>query len=297
MGQRYEGDGRPHDRWRQDLVRQRSRRRGKARFPRHRSIQFIHGLCAHAGPGEDSRIYKTTDGGKTWSLQFKNNDPDAFYDAIAFWDENHGIALSDPVKGKFPLLVTDDGGAIWKRLPEPSLPASLPNEGAFAASGTCLVTFGTNDVWFGTGGGKTARVLHSSDRGRTWTASETPLSAGVESAGVFSIAFRDRDHGIAVGGDYRKPNEVGASAAVTKDGGKTWTLLDKQLPYRSGIAWAKDRWVAVGTSGSNVSVDGGMTWKELDKENYNAVGFTLTGEGWAVGPVGRIAKFKASQER
>src|SRR2546426_7670524 len=53
-----------------------------------------------AGPGEDSRIYKTTDGGKTWSLQFKNSEPAAFFDAIAFWDDKNGIALSDPVKGR-----------------------------------------------------------------------------------------------------------------------------------------------------------------------------------------------------
>ena len=98
-----------------------------------------------AGPGEDSRIYKTTDGGKTWSLQFKNSEPAAFFNAIAFWDDKNGIALSDPVKGRFLLIVTADGGKTWKRLPEKNLPKALPNEGAFAASGTCLVTHGKND--------------------------------------------------------------------------------------------------------------------------------------------------------
>ncbi len=244
-----------------------------------------------AGPGEDSRIYKTADGGKTWALQFKNPDPEAFFDAIAFWDEKNGIALSDPVKGQFQLIVTDDGGANWKPLPEKNLPPALPNEGAFAASGTCLVTHGENDVWFCTGGAKTARVFHSKDRGQNWTVSETPIIAGVESAGIFSIAFRDRKHGMIVGGDYRKPNDTGATAAITADGGKTWTLLDKPFPFRSGVAWAKDRWVAVGTSGSHFSQDNGATWKLLDRENYNSVGFTATGEGWAVGPKGRIAKF------
>jgi photosystem II stability/assembly factor-like uncharacterized protein len=121
--------------------------------------------------------------------------------------------------------------------------------------------------------------------------SETPIMAGTESAGIFSIAFRDRSHGMIVGGDYRKPNDTGATAAITSDGGKTWTGIDKPFPFRSGVAWAKDRWVAVGTSGSHFSTDNGTSWKPLDREKYNSVGFTSSGEGWAAGPKGRIARF------
>jgi photosystem II stability/assembly factor-like uncharacterized protein len=244
-----------------------------------------------AGPGEESRIYKTTDAGKNWALQFKNTEPDAFYDALAFWDEKNGIALSDPVKGKFPLVITTDGGVHWQRLPDQNLPPALPNEGAFAASGTCLITRGDQDVWFCTGGAKVARVFHSTDRGQNWTVSETPLLAGQESAGIFSIAFRDREHGLIIGGNYRQANDSTATAAITSDGGKTWKPLDKPFPFRSGAAWAKDQWVVVGTSGSDISKDNGATWKRLDNENYNSVGFTSTGEGWAVGPKGRIARF------
>jgi photosystem II stability/assembly factor-like uncharacterized protein len=244
-----------------------------------------------AGPGEASRIYKTSDGGKTWALQFRNPDQEAFFDAMAFWDDQNGVALSDPVRGQFPLIVTEDGGTHWKPLAALNLPPALPNEGAFAASGTCLVTHGKQDLWFGTGGGKTARVFHSEDRGRHWTVSETPMLAGAASAGIFSIAFRDRHHGMIVGGDYRKPNDSVATAAITTDGGKTWTLLDRPFSYRSCAAWAKDYWITAGTSGSNFSRDDGATWKLLDHENYNSVAFTSTGQGWAVGPSGRIAKF------
>jgi photosystem II stability/assembly factor-like uncharacterized protein len=244
-----------------------------------------------AGPGDASRVYKTVDGGKSWAMQFKSADPEAFLDAIAFWDEKNGVALGDPIKGQFQLIVTADGGRNWKPLSAKVLPPALPGEGAFAASGTCLVTHGERDVWFATGGAKTARVFHSKDRGQNWEARATPIIAGIESAGIFSMAFRDERHCMIVGGDYRKPNEFGATAALTSDGGKTWNLLDKRLPYRSAVAWAKDRWVAVGTSGSHVSLDDGVTWNQLDRENYNSVGFTASGEGWAVGPKGRIAKF------
>lgn len=95
---------------------------------------------------------------------------------------------------------------------------------------------------------------------------------------------------MIVGGDYRKPREVGATVAITADGGRTWTLTAGRLPYRSCVAWAKDRWVVVGTSGSNSSQDDGGTWNALDGQNYNSVAFTSTGEGWAVGPGGRIAR-------
>jgi photosystem II stability/assembly factor-like uncharacterized protein len=244
-----------------------------------------------AGPGEASRIYKTVDGGETWSLQFTNPDRDGFFDAIAFWDDRNGIALGDPVRKQFQLITTDDGGANWKQLLATDLPPALPNEGAFAASGTCLITHGKNNVWFCTGGAETARVFHSEDRGRHWTVSETPILAGIDSAGIFSIAFRDPTHGMIVGGDYRKANDAGATAAITRDGGKTWTLIDRPFPFRSGVAWAKDRWVVVGTSGSNSCQDDGATWKQLDHNNYNSVAFTATGQGWAVGPKGRIAKF------
>jgi photosystem II stability/assembly factor-like uncharacterized protein len=259
-----------------------------------RAVRAFGELTAYllsAGPGADSRIYKTTDGGKTWKLQFKSDEPKAFFDALAFWDETHGIALGDPVNGRFQLIATDDGGEHWKPLPEKGLPEALPNEGAFAASGTCLVTHGKDDVWFCTGGAKKARVFRSDDRGRSWSVSETPLAAGVESAGAFSLAFRDGKHGVLVGGDYRKPAAVTSTGAVTADGGKTWTPIEKALPFRSCVAWAKDRWVAVGTSGSDFSADDGATWKPLDEEKYNSVGFAPSGEGWAVGPKGRIAKF------
>src|SRR5437016_4615744 len=118
------------------------------------------------GPGEQSRIYKTNDGGQQWKLQFTNNNPKAFYDCFAFCDATHGIALSDSVDGKFLLLQTTDGNT-WNELHPRTLPAALPNEGAFAASGTCVATFGKNDVWFATGG-PAARVFHSTDRGQTW---------------------------------------------------------------------------------------------------------------------------------
>jgi photosystem II stability/assembly factor-like uncharacterized protein len=239
------------------------------------------------GPGDQSRIYKTSDGGKIWQRQFTNSDPKAFYDCFAFWDSTHGIAVSDSVDGKFPLVATSDG-MTWNQVAVKNMPSALPSEGAFAASGTCIATFGKSDVWFGTGG-PAARVFHSSDRGKNWTVAETPVIHGAASQGIFSLAFWTAKDGVAVGGDYKEPAKNVNVAAVTHDGGKTWTLATKPPQgYRSAVAvGASHTLVAVGTSGADLSHDGGNSWTATFKEDLNALAL-IGNSGWAVGPGGKI---------
>jgi len=239
------------------------------------------------GPGEKSRVYKGT--GDQWKLMFTNPDPKGFFDALAFWDATHGILLGDPVDGHFVIFTTDNAGETWKRQ---KTPAALPNEGAFAASNTCLIVRGTREVWFGTGG---ARVFHSTDAGETWSAVKTPMRNDSASAGIFSLAFSDARHAIAVGGDYNKATETTGNIAITGDGGKTWSPSNNGPGgYRSAVEYVADRkmWIAVGTSGSDVSIDDGKTWKTFDSGNYNAATFASGESGWAVGPKGAIARFK-----
>jgi photosystem II stability/assembly factor-like uncharacterized protein len=187
-----------------------------------------------AGPGDQSRIYHTSDAGQHWQLQFTNSNPKGFFDSMAFWDPKHGIVLGDPIpdekgKPKFELLTTDDGES-WHAVPPSQLPEALEGEGAFAASNRCIaLAEGASapdaNIWFATGG-KAARVFHSPDRGKTWEAFNTPILHGPESAGIFAIAFRDARHGVIAGGDYKHPDDDGPNLAFTSDGGKTWTLSD-----------------------------------------------------------------------
>jgi photosystem II stability/assembly factor-like uncharacterized protein len=247
-----------------------------------------------AGPGDKSRIYKTTDAGQHWTLLFTNADPKGFFDAIAFWDAQHGIVVGDPVDGRAEVLTTDDAGATWQRR---SPPAALPNEGSFAASNTCLTLFGKRDAWFGTGGPGAARVFRSKNRGRTWTVAPTPIRNDGPTAGIFSLAFRDARHGIAVGGDYAKDAEDRRNIALTSDGGRIWSTLPFAGPkgFRSAIVSLGYRklWIVTGTSGSDVSGDNGKTWSPFGGgDGYNAMSFVPGGEGWAVGPQGRIARLR-----
>ena len=242
------------------------------------------------GEGENSRIYKTTDGGKSWKLQFKNSNPKAFFDALAFWDKTHGIAMSDPVDGKYLLLKTVDG-ENWQVLDNEKMPPAKSGEAAFAASGTCLIVNNQTGAYL-VSGGTDARVFRSDNRGLSWSVADTPIIKGTAGSGIFSIAMRDKKRGVIVGGNYEKPNEITNNLAFTNDGGINWLPASGLNGYRAGVAYVdKKTIVAVGSTGSDISFDDGKNWKNLDKENYNAVSAKGKKAVWAVGANGLVARY------
>jgi len=245
-----------------------------------------------SGPGDKSRVYKISSSGLHWRLMFSNPDADGFFDAIRFWDSRHGIIVGDPVGGQFTVFTTEDGGENWIR--QRTVPA-LAKEGAFAASNSCLAIRQPAEAWIGTGGPTAARVLHSSDGGKTWTATATPLRHDGTGAGIFSLAFTDLEHGVAVGGDYTKDKESLGNFGATTDGGRSWTAPQTSglSGYRSSIVYVKDGnlWLATGTSGSDISQDGGKTWTLFDTGSYNALDGISPDAVWAVGSKGHVAKF------
>ena len=264
-----------------------------------RAIDATSATTAHAlSIADSSRIYRTTDGGKTWSRRWSATRKGTFLDALRFWDARHGIAMSDPVDGTFLLLTTSDGGEHWNEIPADHIPPAAPGEGGFAASGSCIAVYGATHVWIVSGGATSARIYHSADRGQSWTVHDTPLRAGVASAGAFSVAFRDPMHGVIAGGDYAKPTLRGRNLAVTSDGGATWTLSDSASSpagYRSAVAFVPgthaNTMVAVGLTGTDISSDEGETWRSVDSTAFNSVRFASPTAGWAVGPKGRIARW------
>jgi photosystem II stability/assembly factor-like uncharacterized protein len=268
------------------------------------TLQFrdVHGVSAtsayllSAGAGTLSRIYRTEDGGRSWALQFVNEEPEAFFDCMDFWDPARGLAFSDAVRGRFVIMRTVDGGASWVPLRAESVPVALPGEGAFAASGTCVVVRPPGYAWIGTGAGGEARVLRSADQGDTWSVGTTPLVRGSPTSGIVSLAFWDSLHGIAAGGELSDPERYADNVAVTADGGRTWTL-GGHPPFTGAVygvahvpGTAGPVVVAVGPKGAAYSTDGGISWRSLSSNNYWGLGFAEGGVGWLVGPRGRITR-------
>lgn len=263
----------------------------------------IHALSAElawvlaAGPGEKSRIYHTTDGGAHWTLQFTNSDSTAFFDCFTFFDAKRGVAFSDASGGRTVMLRTEDGGARWALLPANSLPAPLPREGAFAASGGCLVHSGSADAWVATGSPE-ARLLHSSDRGLTWTPLATPFVKG-DGAGMTATSWLDPKRGIGVAARISQMRTDTASAivGVTDDGGVTWTMRTRPDIKGSifGVAWVPgpDRVTAVAATlaGLLVTRDAAVTWTAATPHQYWSVG-GIGRSAWGVGPGGRITKLQ-----
>jgi len=263
-----------------------------------RDIDAIDERTAYAlsiGNGPASRIYKTTDAGATWKLQFRNDDPKAFYDAMSFWDANHGIVIGDSIDGQFCIMTTENGGRTWLRVPPSALPPALENEGAFAASGTNVAVFGSTHAWFGTGAAARSRVLHTADRGTTWTIAETPLRAG-QTSGIYSVAFRDALNGVVVGGDHSKETEAINNAAITRDGGRTWMAVNGLTGFRSVVAYIpgqKAGILAVGPQGTDMSTDDGRTWAQIEGPGFDTFSFAPGHAlGWGAGARGTIALFK-----
>ncbi len=235
------------------------------------------------GNGALSRIYFTRDAGRTWTLQFTNVEPKGFYDCLDFWSPRRGIAISDAVDGQTVVITTTDGGERWRRIPAAELPAALPGEGSFAASGTCVITGPGGHAWVAAGT-PMARLLHTADYGRTWSVDTIPLS------GIASVSFRDLVNGIVLGSDST------AATASTHDGGRTW-VRGGPPPFALGVyggvyvpGTRRPTVVAVGPRGSAYSLDDGATWIAIDGNAYWSVAFASPRAGWAVGPRGRITR-------
>ena len=249
------------------------------------------------GIATPAQFFKTTDGGQTWNQVYFDDREGIFFDGMSFWNRKEGIAFSDPVDGGHILIRTEDGGDSWFELPSKGMPAKLDPEFGFAASGTGIPVQGKHTAWLGMGGVK-SRVFKSEDGGFNWMVTETPVVHGGQSTGIYSVAFKNKKMGIAVGGDYTNQS-IKNTMAYTHDGGTTWHLPEKQThQYRECVAhYRGNTFFAVGPSGFDRTTDNGKTWTPdyWEVQDLTAMAFAKgTRTGFTVGKRGQIYRLKVN---
>lgn len=242
--------------------------------------------------GTPALILKTTDGGMNWKVNYRNEDKAYFLDAMAFADSKHGYVLGDPINNKFLVLETKDSGKTWIKLD--NAPAALPNEAAFAASGTCIsIDKGLISI---VTGGNSSRLISSPINRINWRYTNLPITHGKSSTGAFSAAT-GKNNLLIVGGDYVNNTNVDSVACYTNSPDSSINIQhSEQNPagFQSCVAFIKaDFFVSTGTSGTNITRDNGKTWKQINTDSYNVCQKAKQGKlVLLAGDKGKIALFK-----
>lgn len=254
-----------------------------------------------------NRIWKTTNGGASWTQQTSGFASSSFGNQIYFWDANNGWACGDPVAdGKFEMYKTSNGGTTWTAV------AGRPAAAGDYSYVAMKEVVGDN-IWFGTDLG---RILRSTDRGATWTANPSPVIdfGGVTTAGSSgSLAFKDANNGLLIAVDGAgSAATTTAGLYSTNDGGVTWVPVTTSGAWYFGdisyVPGTPNTYVTTGINsgnagfmGSAYSKDGGVTWTSIDAGSQRGkVAFLNPTTGWAGqfsdGPTGSagILKFNGN---
>ena len=231
------------------------------------------------GSGGQQGIWKTTDGGTTWTRQASAQfgTADSFPSFVHFWgDALTGICVGDAKTGDtvFEIYETADGGTTWTGGPNINIPVMLTGEYTL----TNNYDYSGNTIWFGTTKG---RLFRSINNGSDWTVSQTPETGNL---GKFSFS------------DYNQLNGLGKGILITNagqlyktiDGGDNWTLIPTTGFNIGAISYVPNTSyvVSTGTSalpGSSYSLDDGATWTTIDGVHHNKAYFMNVNVGFSGG--------------
>ncbi len=228
--------------------------------------------------GRASTLYRTGDGGATWTKVEDLPIPEDLVYAIDFLDMQwlspevgflYGSGPSSGHSSEQLLLVTTNGGTDWtlKYLPE--------------ATGDCEPLWKTHfaDLQHGYAVGWGGQVWRTDNGGDDWT-EKSPTGFSIEA--LRNVHFDDAHHGWIVG----NAGEV----ASTTDGGDTWTLFDSGIPVGLNTIdrLSATTLIAMGDIGFGLrSEDNGLTWQPIGNGLWSPeshhICFPSEAEGWIAG--------------
>lgn len=241
-------------------------------------------LAGIDGGGGGSKIFKTENGGETWTHQTTAAwDPVASWvDFVHFWSPAKGITMGDPRDGEYEIYHTANGGQFWTRVDGSKIPDPIPGE--FGYNNDFDVV--GNTIWFGTNKG---RVYRSVNSGTDWEAFDSGLPDG-------SFDFGSNMHGIFYYVDFLK---FKTTMRISKDGGATWSDLNtipengnfrmNSLEFVSGsnviIMTTINNSITKGLFRTWISKDDGVSWTQIDEgSNVLFMDFINPTSGWGGQP-------------
>ena len=233
-----------------------------------------------------ARILRTIDGGASWNLVFADSTAGMFLDAMEFWNEQSGIVIGDPIENRFFIARTFDGGRTWKPLPMAFRPRTDSGEACFASSGTNIRKRKKDEAVFVSGGKKSRLFVRDSSY-------NIPIKQGETSTGANSMAVKNKDCFMVVGGDFNFKDSTMGNVALTYDGGKTWVEgLGKPNGYRSCVEYInKKTWITCGLNGADITFDDGLHFTSISKTGYHVCRKAKKGKAvYFAGGQGRIGK-------
>ena len=235
-------------------------------------------------------VWKTTDGGLTWTKQTTalfNNPIDSYTSFVHFWDASNGVTGGDTENGTFEIYTTSNGGNNWNRVIGANIPSSLVGEMGYVG----VTSVVGNIFWFGTSAG---RIFKSIDKGLSWTVTQTPSTDF--NLGLDRFTFSDANNGLFM--DHNNTTTL----YKTTDGGNNWTSITTPGFYKTNIAYIPGTSTVIAGAAANpfsssYSTDNGSTWTTIDSGVFHGtLAFLNDSFGFSAGintnaTTGGISKF------
>lgn len=232
-----------------------------------------------------ARIFKTTDRGETWKLMFEDSTKGMFLDAMEFWNEKVGVVVGDPLSGKAFTAKLSKSAETWNPNTLKNRPPLDSGEAFFASSGTNIRLLNQYDMIAVTGGFHSNLLIKNNKI-------KLPLLQGKESTGANSIAVKESNTYMIVGGDFMKKDSIEGNYCFTKDNGKSW-IFSQRPPhgYRSCVEYIeKSTWITCGLNGVDITTDDGDHFQKISDVGFHVCRKSKKGNKvYFAGGGGRIA--------